>query len=690
MLNRDAISLQSLFSIATHSELNHLGMLRANQNIGQAGVSADINLQSGKLLVRDHVLSFPDMGGNIEFGMVYVGQTEAEPWQLCATRMIKQITAGKCILLREPDGASCIYQYKNGQYEYADNDGVAVIKFDQASQSFVWCHPGKRVTEYFSKENNLVTTSINAQGLVTEYKYQNNKLDRIVAPSKLQYKFTYTENKIAVTRKTETTEMLLHTYVINENNCLDKSLTRDGYEINYQYDDNKKLAAVTQTDKTECHFMYYADGDDKNKLQFLCMGDQAENALSLHYQALDTRVMLPSRECLQLTFNDQQQLSSSNLIEQSYQYEFHPNGQLKTLHHPDKSAEHFEYHPITGLLVRHVKRDGSHDEFEYSKDAEPVLIRMSHYAAGSNNPLQVKRFVYALGINNRKYMRFEISNNGSVCEYEHNEQGLIGSVKQYLRARYEQNAIPDQQAMDTWLQNLAPANRYDNVHYTAFEYHPDGQIKRKCKYSALLSNGKGDSSKPYQESVFKKDENGNPLLTSMLIDQQSQMFSKTRREFDSLNRTIKVIAGEATTAEQVTIRECKQEKIIEKAANGQVHELTLNAAGLVQNEFAQLQDQSKMQVHLTKVVRNLAKKVRVTSHSDLTNEFEYLDATGRVGGQVGKSGQVIKIEYNESSRYQKKIAYANKVSASVAELSAGLVMPEKRQKKTGSLTHFMG
>jgi YD repeat-containing protein len=136
-----------------------------------------------------------------------------------------------------------------------------------------------------------------------------------------------------------------------------------------------------------------------------------------------------------------------------------------------------------------------------------------------------------------------------------------------------------------------------------------------------------------------------------------------------------LINGEGAAAQQITKHEYILEKIIETTANNQTHHLILAKTGLIKNEFTLLQNEKSKQVHFSKVDRNQIKKVNKIAHADLTNEFEYLDANGRTIGQIGKTGQAVKIENNEEHRYQKKIAYANKVTASIADLSEHWVQP---------------
>ncbi len=63
----------------------------------------------------------------------------------------------------------------------------------------------------------------------------------------------------------------MHTYQLNDAGALAKSITSDGYETKYSYDDNQILACVTQSDKSECHFGFHG-AEAGEKIKFVCAG----------------------------------------------------------------------------------------------------------------------------------------------------------------------------------------------------------------------------------------------------------------------------------------------------------------------------------------------------------------------------------------------------------------------------------
>jgi YD repeat-containing protein len=389
MLNRHAISLRSLFSLATHTNLNKLAVLQANQTLGQAGVSAEVQLSDGALIVRDHLHHFPDAGSAIEFCYAYNSKAVDAPWELCASRAIKEIVDGKQIIMREADGCERFYYFHNGQYESADSEGLATLRFDATMQSYVWHHTGTRITEYLSPKHNQVTQRCDAQGLITTFEYRDHTLSKIISTSSgAIYTFDKIENKMFVYRQTNSADDLITTYTFADK-CLTQSKTKDGYEIIYEKGHDNKLRSISQLDTSQYDFSFLADG----KLRSLRLGDTEINAANIEYKASTTILKLATGELLTLTFNNNRQVVASELQGDTYQYIYHASGQVKNIIHPDESVESFEFDSLTGLMIKHINRDGSYEVFEYSHDVEPVLIRHSQYTANSQLPVLVDRYV---------------------------------------------------------------------------------------------------------------------------------------------------------------------------------------------------------------------------------------------------------------------------------------------------------
>src|SRR3990167_7666318 len=232
MINRHAVSLRSPFSFDARSDLNHLDALQANHALGQAGVSANANLHTGNLLIKDRAQRFPDIGGEIEFAFTYNSLNQQQPWQLCAARSVKlpQIQQD-AIAMIEPDGTERIYQLRGDKYVYSDSHGTACIQL-APNGDYIWRHNDSRVTDFINK-NGQTYRRIDASGNETNYQYQGTELSAIIAPSGVIYNFIRTNNKIEVIRKAGAESTLVHTYVLNENNALQQSITPEGYVTEY-------------------------------------------------------------------------------------------------------------------------------------------------------------------------------------------------------------------------------------------------------------------------------------------------------------------------------------------------------------------------------------------------------------------------------------------------------------------------
>ncbi len=333
------------------------------------------------------------------------------------------------------------------------------------------------------------------------------------------------------------------------------------------------------------------------------------------------------------------------------------------------------------------------DQYEYSSDEIPVLIRHSQYESSQSTPMLVNSYVYELfGEKKLKRLKYKITQSGSVTEYQHNERGLIESVCLYLKDRLPlspDNDVPTCERMSEWKQT--EVKNPSQVKLTGFTYTQEGQVQQKIDYSAVLANGKGDATKPYRENKFESyDVNGNPQLISLRTGVADNAFLKTHREFDGLNRIVSLHEGTESKQSQQTRHEYIDNKIVATSPNGQQESSTFDVKGLLSKDYTALKEMPKPQVHFTSIDRDSTKNIIITKTAGFNAEYTYKDDVGRVVGFVGKSGQVVKTEYNETNRYKKVTAFAKKLDLADIDLKQGLVLPATTEDKDRETYTFYG
>ncbi len=86
--------------------------------------------------------------------------------------------------------------------------------------------------------------------------------------------------------------------------------------------------------------------------------NKAAELIHFEYQANQSSVVLPTKEKAVLAFDECSTLKSLSFLNDNITYQFNAKNQIEKLIYQDKTTENFEYHPLTGLLMKHTRRDG--------------------------------------------------------------------------------------------------------------------------------------------------------------------------------------------------------------------------------------------------------------------------------------------------------------------------------------------
>ncbi len=120
---------------------------------------------------------------------------------------MQKIEPNKQLVLLGEDGVEYVYQFNNGQYEYADHNGISSVKYDEKTKIYCCYHSSSRVTETILSEGNQKIEKTNANGFITSYFYEGDKLREIQTPGGMTYRFTYQDKNIIVSKNQRWTGM---------------------------------------------------------------------------------------------------------------------------------------------------------------------------------------------------------------------------------------------------------------------------------------------------------------------------------------------------------------------------------------------------------------------------------------------------------------------------------------------------
>ena len=664
------------------SESKQTDLPVSHRLFGQAKLNYAVNIATGNLVAQDHVISIPDVNGPVEFSYLY-NSLETDPasaWKLNVGRRIKLdklaeqasifdkaksffYTNTPSITVIEADGHESNYILKeDGCYYLTDcQDGMPCIKIDKENNTYTWYHPKSRHTEYFDAKGNL-TKRVDEAGNETVYEYNAaGELQAIVAASRTRYEIRRNGQSVKIFLvELDKKEKLLHFYQF-ENGKLKTSTTSDNYEINYLYDGGK-LKQASQSDGSTVKFGYYSSSDaNKNKLQTIQVGDDEfnKNVNTFIYEGDKSTFIDASqvKASFKLDANkrvqDFSQETKDEEKEDNIHYEYTQQGQVEKRVYPDGSLERFEYDAKLGLLSKHIRRDKTATKHVYScdeKDTRPVLISKIELADEKNEdkPLAISRYIYEPSLkNNTQLLRYEITPEGRVKEYNHKPNGLVESEHYYLDLYVTGGKIPTLSDMDKW---KSLEGRSLNKTSIFHDYDSKGRLIKTWQ----------DSDKG-PETQYEYDDVGllkNTLIKQLTKDGKSK-YLKTNYKFNDNGDLLEKKVGDDSKLSQKTSHQYKTNKIITVNPNGSTEIQELDSRNLVQSLTATVPDEKFENTHSYK--RDANGSVHAEMLADGNQVTSLYDKQNRLKFSVTPEGAVTKFGYNKKCRYQKKTEYATTV-----------------------------
>lgn len=521
------------------------GFVAAHGDEG-APVHTTVNIATGNLVVQDKLYHLEDNG--TIFNLSYVYNTKTHQWICQPTAKLQgPLQWGQAqLVMQEIDGHFTTYTYNASKQCYeapAAEDGTPCIQFDAHTQTWSWLHPKTHEQLSFNRQGQ-VTTHKNEAGLITYFSDETGQLV-ITLPSGLKYRLDKTGNERQLTRMDGDKQTILHTYTFDKDQ-LKVSITADGLFTEYSYD--ALLASITSSDGTVIQFDYYTN----QAIQAVTVGKQQPSRYEFDIKALAAVVIDPLGQSLNIVSNEQGQLSQVFFSNRETNFQYHANGQIKSIDYPDNTWEAFEYNEV-GLLTKHVQRDGTVQIFNFKKNAADHWLLVSsaineditHYLYEADKPI----------------LQFKISPEGRVTEFLNNQHGMLEGIRHYLS---DKASIMDLTAMLAW-----KAQHIQNSALTTFVHDHQGRVISERTYAAVDAEGKGIKDAAVQETSRSWDE------WNQLVKLEITGGSTASTQYDGWQRPIQQSVGLGTSAQITThLYEAKQETIIHPDHHQVVHVLS--------------------------------------------------------------------------------------------------------------------
>ncbi|EUJ10302.1 Rhs family protein [Methylophilaceae bacterium 11] len=460
---------------------------------GRGGDIAFVNASTGNLTIQRQDELLIGMGPDIGIVRTYNSQgifdfDNNDNWQISLYRRVFGLTGGlgvanSTVKRTAADGAELIYTYDAAKSTatdkvYVNKDGSGsydTLTFNTTSNTWTWQDGDSRVKETYEVQaagataaegTHRIKTIADTDGNALTYSY-NNATDSLITQvssangerTELIYNATKQLTQINVVNSSSvTTTRIRYTYenatatarltVVSTDLTPADGVIADGktYTTTYAYDGtSKRIASITNSDGTKTSFTYETSG----LFRVLTVKDGLNNTTTFAYPTSpgNTRTITDAKsQVTTLTYSTAADSSNGLLIRiqgpsgsgQDINYVYDANGNVIQMTDSRNNVTKYTY-DANGNQTR--QEDAAGNTITRSYSATNRLLAETVYATPDSAPgdatynaalPQTTRYIY----DGEEHLRFIVSPEGRVTEYQYNANGTRASVIEYTSNLY--------------------------------------------------------------------------------------------------------------------------------------------------------------------------------------------------------------------------------------------------------------
>jgi len=707
-------------SLGSLSNLGQRGLF-GSAGFGRSGESVYVNAATGNLVVQDQDDRLAGRGLGITSLRTYNSQglltdDNGDNWSLgffsnqlalTGTRNV----AGSTLTRTDRDGAQAVYAYNAASGKYINTDGAGAydsIGYDSASTQYVWTDGSSGLKErYESGASGRLMSTVDTSGNALTFTYSGTT-SRVVSVADANGETTYydysgsslTQVRTVVTTGSGSQTITRVRYAYDGSNRLsmvtvdltpnDNSVADNvTYRTIYTYDGtSNRVATITQrggtgsADLAKLSFTYVQVG---GAYRVATVTDGLNQVTSFAYDSANRRTTITDPMLLStvLEYDAKGQLTKTTApavggVSQTTSFAYNPSGDLTRVVDGEGHAVEMQYDANGNQTLQ---RDAAGNTVTRTYDARNQLLTESAYripdpdgagTAQAGEPITT-RYVYdAAG---QKRLRFALSAEGRVTEYQYNAYGQRTASIRYTAAAYDvdalaQTAVPTEAQMSTWAaaQNRVLTERTDLV------YDARGLLQKSTVYSRVDAVGVGviDGSESVTQFVY--DQTGQLLQT---IDPR---LGATSYAYDGLGR----LTGSIDAANQSTLStyDDLNNKTTVTQANGLKTVSTYDQAGRLVSVLQATA--SNPNLGETKYFYDADGRLRMTQDPTGARAWMFYDEVGRKVADIDGTGSLTEYVYNNDNLLCQTLEYEVAVDTSLlvdgvgnpAAVSLATVRPE--------------
>ncbi len=538
-------------------------------NLGRAGDRVYVNAATGNLVVQalDETLSGrgPDALGLRTYNSLgNFSDDNGDNWLPGLARKVYQLTgtvntAGSTVTRRDEDGSEVVFSWDASKACYLSSEGAGAhdtLSYNAASAVWTYvegstrqietysANAGGRLTSVADASGNALSFSYNAANLISAvstaagevsyYDYNaSNQLTQIRTAYKSSAAASGLDKTLTRVRYGYDASNRLQTVSVDlspEDNAVADGKT---FTTSYTYDGaSKRVASITQSDGSKISFTYVLVN---NAYRVQNTTDALGGLTSFAYDTVNriTTVTDPLGLVTTYRFDAQNRLTQISAppvggVASTSAFEYNANGDVTKITDAEGRAATMAY-DAWGNLTRETSAANSIVLRSYNS-ANQLLTETIAVAGEPPANTAASRYIYdATGVR----LRFSISAEGRVSEYQYNAQGQRTSAIQYAAALYNvagwaSTSVPSEADVQNWVntQDKTRTQRQD------YQYDWQGQLATQTTYASVGANGAGIADGNQSTTQYIYNPQGMLLKT---VDAKSGV---TQYTYDGLGRVL--------------------------------------------------------------------------------------------------------------------------------------------------------
>jgi YD repeat-containing protein len=663
---------------------------------GRGGDNAFVNAATGNLVITRQDEFLVGLGPDVAISRTYNSQSSVgdgdnnDQWRMSPYRQIIGANGAATVTRVDWDGSETVYfQYAANSYATLDGAG-AHDWMNWTGTQWNWTDASSQLRETYDATGKLISTR-DTDGNTLNYSYSGNLLSSISDPNGERTDFLYggtggTQLQRITTVSGSSSVRVRYGYdgsgrlwtVTVDLSPGDASIA-DGqtYVTTYGYDGaSKRVASITQTDGSLLEIGYAYSGTDYRVVSLTeTVAAGITRVTGLFYDVTNrvTRITDPAGGLTTMSYDPKGNLTQvvmpaprPGAAASTTAYTYTPNGDLLSMTEDGRRTD-YEYDAAGNLKL---SRDAAGNTIVRSYDARSQMVTSTLYLGpdldGANPGVPTApvttRYVYDAAL--ESHLRFAISAEGDVIEYQYNAAGQLLSTIAYTAQKFDVSLLasdvaPAESTMMSWAAAIADKS---SVRRTDTTYDVRGNVKTVTRFSAANAAGTGLTSADHSVDTYIYSPFGQLLSRINSNSSAEELFV-----YDGLGRLTATtdMAGASTgfaftdTASNITTTAT--------LASGLTRIAAYNKAGEL---ISVTESGANVSTALTQYFYDGLGRLRMETNPN-GSIYHVYDNASRKLADITTDGSMTEYSYDASGRLVKTIGYINKLTGDQITQLAG-------------------